>query len=101
MLAHHRSRAPGSSRSGEPAGEVERIVASRLGRQEILERERPPQFIAVVDDSVLRRPVLDQPGLMAEQLDHLAGQAMREHIQVHVVPVDAGTRQSRYNSSRA
>ncbi|NBE81454.1 helix-turn-helix domain-containing protein [Micromonospora rubida] len=70
--------------------EVERIVASRLGRQEILERDRPPQFIAVVDESVLRRPVLDQPGLMAEQLDHLVAQAMREHIQVHVVPVDAG-----------
>ncbi|MFI0791170.1 helix-turn-helix transcriptional regulator [Micromonospora rubida] len=70
--------------------EVERIVASRLGRQEVLERDRPPQFIAVLDESVLRRPVLDQPGLMAEQLDHLAGQALREHIQVHVVPVDAG-----------
>ncbi len=70
--------------------EVERIVASRLDRQAILERERPPQLIAVVDESVLRRPVLDQPGLMAEQLDHLAEQAKREHIQVHVVPRDAG-----------
>jgi len=27
---------------------------------------------------------------MLEQLEHLAAQALREHIQVHVVPVDAG-----------
>ncbi|MEV6816313.1 helix-turn-helix transcriptional regulator [Micromonospora sp. NPDC051296] len=72
------------------AEEVDELVASRLERQAILERERPPQLIAVVDESVLRRPVLDQPGLMAEQFDHLIEQAKREHIQLHVVPADAG-----------
>ncbi|RUL92893.1 helix-turn-helix transcriptional regulator [Verrucosispora sp. FIM060022] len=70
--------------------EVDKAVTSRLERQLILEREHPPQFIAVLDEAILRRPVLDQPGLMAEQLDHLAEQARREHIQVHVVPSDAG-----------
>ncbi|RLK13552.1 helix-turn-helix protein [Micromonospora sp. M71_S20] len=72
------------------ADEVERIVASRLERQAILGRDRPPQLIAVVDEAVLRRPVLDQPGLMAEQLDHLVAVATQEHVQLHVVPVDAG-----------
>ncbi|MEO3777475.1 helix-turn-helix transcriptional regulator [Micromonospora sp. B11E3] len=72
------------------ADEVERIVASRLERQAILARERPPQLIAVLDEGILRRPVLDQPGLMAEQCEHLLALAAREHIQVHVVPVDAG-----------
>ncbi|WP_431977552.1 helix-turn-helix domain-containing protein [Micromonospora haikouensis] len=72
------------------AEEVERIVASRMDRLAVLERDQPPQLIAVLDESLLRRPVLDQPGLMAEQLDHLAAQAAREHIQVHVVPADAG-----------
>ncbi|MFD2764568.1 helix-turn-helix domain-containing protein [Micromonospora eburnea] len=70
--------------------DVDQAVASRLDRQAILEREPPPQLIVVLDESVLRRPVLDQPGLMAEQLEHLVEQAKREHIQVHVVPVDAG-----------
>ncbi|PZF88163.1 helix-turn-helix domain-containing protein [Micromonospora deserti] len=70
--------------------EADRIVASRLERQAILERERPPQLIAVLDESVLRRPVLDQPGLMAEQCERLAELAAWEHIQVHIVPVDAG-----------
>ncbi|MET7803147.1 helix-turn-helix domain-containing protein [Micromonospora chersina] len=70
--------------------DVDQAVASRLDRQSILDRERPPQLIAVVDEATLRRPVLDQPGLMAEQLEHLVEQAGREHIQVHVVPLDAG-----------
>ncbi|SCL22074.1 helix-turn-helix domain-containing protein [Micromonospora inyonensis] len=72
------------------ADEVEQIVASRLERQAILSRKQPPQLIAVLDEAVLRRPVLDQPGLMAEQCDHLATLAAEEHIQVHVVPADAG-----------
>ncbi|KXK61422.1 XRE family transcriptional regulator [Micromonospora rosaria] len=70
--------------------EVDRIVAARLDRQAILDREKPPQLIVVVDEAVLRRPVLDQPGLMAEQLDHLVSRIAQEHIQVHVVPTDAG-----------
>ncbi|MFG1885437.1 DUF5753 domain-containing protein [Micromonospora sp. NPDC049102] len=61
-----------------------------MERQEILRRPRPPQLIAVLDEAVLRRPVLDQPGLMLEQREHLVELATQEHIQVHVVPVDAG-----------
>ncbi|MER5704279.1 helix-turn-helix transcriptional regulator [Micromonospora sp. NPDC002296] len=70
--------------------EVDQIVASRLERQSVLGRGKPPQLIAVLDEAVLRRPVLDQPGLMAEQLDHLANLTAEEHVQVHIVPVDAG-----------
>ncbi|SCF05201.1 Helix-turn-helix domain-containing protein [Micromonospora haikouensis] len=72
------------------AEEIDLLVAARLERQAVLDRDNPPQLIAVLDESVLRRPVLDQPGLMAEQLDQLAGLALREHIQVHVVPADTG-----------
>ncbi|MGC4854483.1 helix-turn-helix domain-containing protein [Micromonospora sp. DT4] len=72
------------------AEDVDRIVASRLERQAILRRPSPPQLIAVLDEAVLRRPVLDQPGLMLEQCEHLVELAAQEHIQVHVVPVDAG-----------
>ncbi|MBQ0892214.1 helix-turn-helix transcriptional regulator [Micromonospora sp. U56] len=72
------------------AEDVDRIVASRLERQSILQRPRPPQLVAVLDEAVLRRPVLGQPGLMAEQCEYLAHVAADEHIQVHVVPMDAG-----------
>ncbi|WBB76030.1 helix-turn-helix transcriptional regulator [Micromonospora sp. WMMD1128] len=70
--------------------ECDRIVTSRLGRQAVLTGPHPPQLIAVIDESVLRRPVLDAPGLMAEQFDRLVELAVLEHVQVHVVPVDAG-----------
>ncbi|MEU4338682.1 helix-turn-helix transcriptional regulator [Micromonospora lupini] len=72
------------------AEDADRIVASRLERQSILHRPRPPQLIAVLDEAVLRRSVLDQPGLMVEQCEHLAKLAAVEHVQVHVVPADAG-----------
>ncbi|MFI5837541.1 helix-turn-helix transcriptional regulator [Micromonospora sp. NPDC051300] len=70
--------------------ECDRIVAGRMDRQAVLHRQRPPQLVAVVDESVLRRPVLDAPALMAEQFDRLVELAALEHVQVHVVPADAG-----------
>ncbi|MFC5922777.1 helix-turn-helix domain-containing protein [Micromonospora vulcania] len=70
--------------------DVDRIVASRLDRQSILVRDKPPLLIAVMQEAVLRRPVLDEPGLMAEQLEHLVANAADEHVQLHVVPDDAG-----------
>ncbi|MFI7576553.1 helix-turn-helix transcriptional regulator [Micromonospora sp. NPDC049497] len=70
--------------------EIDRNVASRRDRQAILERDQPPQFIAVIDEAVLRRPVIDQPGLMLEQCERLIELAAWEHVQLHVVPADAG-----------
>ncbi|WP_410813018.1 helix-turn-helix domain-containing protein [Micromonospora sp. 067-2] len=72
------------------ADEADRIVTSRLERQTILTRDTPPQLIAVLDEAILRRPVLDEPGLMLQQCEHLADLATQEHVQVHVVPLDAG-----------
>lgn len=38
-------------------GDVERHLATRMARQDILRHDDPPQFTAVVDEAVLRRPV--------------------------------------------
>jgi transcriptional regulator with XRE-family HTH domain len=38
-------------------GEIEQRVTSRLARQAILSREQPPEFVAVVDEAVLRRRI--------------------------------------------
>jgi transcriptional regulator with XRE-family HTH domain len=70
--------------------EVEQRVTSRLERQSILTRGRPPQFVAVIDETVLRRPAEEHPGLMREQLDRLISDAEQEHVQVHIVPAEAG-----------
>ncbi|MEH1013838.1 helix-turn-helix transcriptional regulator [Micromonospora sp. CPCC 206060] len=72
------------------ADEIERNVASRLARQAILDRDDPPQLVVVIDGGILTRPVLDAPGLMAEQFDLLIARAESEHVQVHVVPRDTG-----------
>lgn len=69
--------------------EIDRAVASRLDRQVILTREKPPQLVAVVDEAVIRRPV-DRPGLMAAQLARLVELAELDHVQLQVVPAETG-----------
>jgi Domain of unknown function (DUF5753) len=41
-----------------------------MGRQEILRREDPPWLYALLDESVLRRPV-GRIGVVRQQLEHL------------------------------
>ncbi|WFF09129.1 helix-turn-helix transcriptional regulator [Micromonospora sp. WMMD1076] len=65
--------------------EVEGRVQSRLERQSILTRERPPSLYAVIDDAVLRRTVGGDRELMRAQLEHLAACAERPHVHIHVV----------------
>ncbi|MDM4720500.1 helix-turn-helix transcriptional regulator [Micromonospora sp. WMMA1363] len=69
-----------------PEAEVEEMVAARLARQEILTRERPPQVVAVIDESVLRRA----DAIMAEQLAHLLRMTELPHVHIHIVPATAG-----------
>jgi transcriptional regulator with XRE-family HTH domain len=63
-------------------------VAARLARQKILDDENPPILVALLDESVLRRKVGDA-AVMYEQLGHLAEQAQRDHIRIHVLPLVA------------
>ncbi|EEP74002.1 conserved hypothetical protein [Micromonospora sp. ATCC 39149] len=70
----------------KPEEEVERQVAARLERQEILVREHPPQVVAVIDESALRRT----DAIMGEQLAHLLRMAELSHVHIHVIPTDAG-----------
>lgn len=66
--------------------EVEQRVIARMERQAILTGERPPLFVVVIDAAMLRRPLPEHPGLMAEQLDRLIEYGSLEHVQLHVVP---------------
>jgi transcriptional regulator with XRE-family HTH domain len=69
--------------------EIEQLVASRMARQEILDRPRPPQVVAVLDHTVLERPI-GGPKTMREQLLHLAEVGERPNVHVHVVPSTVG-----------
>jgi hypothetical protein len=77
-----------------PAGQLDQHVRGRLDRQAVLDVERPPLFIAVLDESVLDESVLRReigsPAMMREQLDHLLAMAERPNVNIHVVPSRAG-----------
>lgn len=68
---------------------VERHVLARMERQQILNRQKPPQLSAVIDEGALRRRVRT-PGVMADQLQHLVNMATRHNIDIQVLPFDAG-----------
>ncbi|MFG3697412.1 Scr1 family TA system antitoxin-like transcriptional regulator [Micromonospora sp. NPDC047620] len=70
--------------------QIEQRVTARLQRQQILDRAQPPQLVAVIDEGILRRPVVDQLGVMREQLEHLIALAARPHVHLHVVPTEVG-----------
>ncbi|MFI7216870.1 helix-turn-helix domain-containing protein [Micromonospora maritima] len=70
--------------------EVEQQVATRLDRQPVLTRDRPPLLTFVVDEHVLRRRV-GGPEVMREQVRHLVkiGTTL-PRVRIHVVPLAAG-----------
>jgi lambda repressor-like predicted transcriptional regulator len=70
--------------------EVEQLAGSRLARQSILRRGRPPLLIAVIDAGVLYRSAYGDRALMREQCEYLAECAELPSVQVHVAPTSVG-----------
>jgi transcriptional regulator with XRE-family HTH domain len=68
--------------------ELTNLVASRRARQAVLNR-RDLQFLAVVDEGALRRP-MTVSGVMRRQLRHLVDAADRPNITIRVVPLQVG-----------
>ncbi|MFF9332700.1 helix-turn-helix domain-containing protein [Streptomyces albogriseolus] len=68
---------------------ADRIVESRLARQEVLEQEGH-QFSFVLDESVLRR-VTGGRGVMRAQLEHLAELSERPHVSLQILPFSIGS----------
>nr|MDT0659685.1 helix-turn-helix transcriptional regulator [Micromonospora sp. DSM 115978] len=70
--------------------EVDKKVAERIARQDVLVRESaPPQLFAVIDQLVLHR-VCGGPEVMAEQVEHLMTCAEQPNIQLLIVPQERG-----------
>ncbi|MEU2283489.1 helix-turn-helix transcriptional regulator [Streptomyces sp. NPDC013178] len=66
---------------------IEQRVASRLARQEILNRWPPTMISAVIDESVLRRP-LGGLEIHKEQLEQLIQLATLRNVELQVMPTD-------------
>lgn len=77
---------------GTPEGtddEVARRVALRMQRQKLLAHPRAPRLWAVVDESVLRRPVGGRE-VLREQLEHLLDVTKMPNISLQVIPLALG-----------
>lgn len=69
--------------------EVDQGVETRLTRQAaVFERARPPQFVAIMDEGVLLRPL--DIAVMLRQLGHLVKMSERRDVFLQVVPTSAG-----------
>lgn len=69
--------------------EIERRVALRLRRQELLTRPDPPRLWMVVDEAVLRRPLVGRDQTRA-QLDHLMEVAELPHVTLQIATFGRG-----------
>jgi transcriptional regulator with XRE-family HTH domain len=71
--------------------EIDRLVAVRMTRQEVLHRKDSPlRLIAIINEAVLRRRV-GNAEVMREQLEHIAELASSlPHVRVQVVPFEFG-----------
>jgi len=66
---------------------TERRVRLRLQRQKVLSRPGAPRLWAVVDESVLHRPI-GGPAVLRRQLDHLLEMTRQPNITLQIVPYD-------------
>jgi transcriptional regulator with XRE-family HTH domain len=74
---------------GADGEEVQRRVALRLARQELLRRPAPPEYWVVMDETVLRRPIGSRK-VMRGQLARLIEAAETPTVTVQVIPFTAG-----------
>jgi transcriptional regulator with XRE-family HTH domain len=71
------------------AGEIDRRVSLRMGRQELLTQPGAPELWAVLDEAVLRRSP-GGPKVLHAQLEHLLRVTELPNVTLQVVPFDAG-----------
>ncbi len=64
---------------------VQRQVAVRMRRQELLNRSHPPKLWAVIDESILYRPIGGRRVLLG-QIEYLLELTKRPHITLQVLP---------------
>jgi transcriptional regulator with XRE-family HTH domain len=76
-------------RRAAPAEEIDRWVALRMTRQDLLNRTNPPRIWSVMDEAVLRRPVGGR-AVMRAQFQHLMEVAELPQVTLQVVPFASG-----------
>jgi transcriptional regulator with XRE-family HTH domain len=75
-------------RKARPA-EVDRRVELRMARQALLAKKDAPQFWAVIDEAVLRRPIGGGPVLRG-QIEALIESTKLPNVRIQIVPFEVG-----------
>ncbi|WP_168220600.1 helix-turn-helix transcriptional regulator [Streptomyces sp. RFCAC02] len=78
-----------------PAARLERLVALRLARQDVLTGPHPPQVWLVAEETVLRRPVAPRAVLRA-QLARLVEAVGQPSVRLQIMPFAAGAHPGMY-----
>ncbi|MFI1221057.1 MULTISPECIES: helix-turn-helix domain-containing protein [unclassified Streptomyces] len=69
--------------------DLEGLLAARMERQRILEREKPPLAWAILDEAVLYRPIGGHE-VMRAQLQKLLDHSAHRWMRIQVLPFEAG-----------
>jgi hypothetical protein len=72
--------ARGVLRTGQKEHNLDQLVALRLDRQDVLQRDDPPWLLALLDESVIRR-IVSGADVMRGQLEHLLSAMDEPNIQ--------------------
>lgn len=72
-----------------PTEEIDRRVALRMKRQELLVQENPPTLWCVIDEAALRRPIGGK-AVMASQIAALVDATKLPNVRVQVIPFAVG-----------
>ncbi|MFJ6831127.1 helix-turn-helix transcriptional regulator [Streptomyces sp. NPDC091209] len=75
--------------------DIERHVALRMQRQDLLTREDSPRIWAVMDETVLRRTI-GGPEVMRAQIDKLLQATKLPHVTLQVIPFSSGPHPGTY-----
>lgn len=69
--------------SGATEADIDQLVETRLGRQDVLEKLR--SYLVLLDEAVLRRAIGDRD-IAREQFEHLLNLARRPRITIQLIP---------------
>lgn len=75
--------------AGQAPERLDRLVAIRLKRQEVLTKSDPPRLLAIIDEAALRRQV-GSPEVMRGQLRKLITLSGLAHVTLQVLPFSTG-----------
>jgi transcriptional regulator with XRE-family HTH domain len=78
-----------------PDAGIERTVQLRMERQSLLTRPEPPLLWAVMDETVLRRPI-GAPDVMRAQIGRLIECTAMPNVLLQIMPFTAGPHQAMY-----